>query len=75
MDWLGALLAVIGLGGVALSLTLFGEPGEARALRRLRSGAAGLAALAGFVAWESRARTTMMPLRFFRDRRANGVNF
>jgi EmrB/QacA subfamily drug resistance transporter len=74
MDWLGALLAVIGLGGVALSLTLVGEPGADARRAAIASGAAGLAALAGFVAWESRARAPMMPLRFFRDRRANGVN-
>ena len=74
MDWLGALLAVIGLGGVALSLTLFGEAGASARDAAIASGAAGLAALAGFVIWESRAPTPMMPLQFFRDRRANGVN-
>jgi EmrB/QacA subfamily drug resistance transporter len=74
MDWLGALLAVIGLGGVALSLTLLGEAGAGAPRAAVASGTAGLAALAGFVAWESRAPTPMMPLRFFRDRRANGVN-
>jgi EmrB/QacA subfamily drug resistance transporter len=74
MDWLGALLAVIGLGGVSLSLTLLGEPGAGAHQAAIASGAAGVVALAGFVAWESRARSPMMPLRFFRDRRANGVN-
>src|SRR5208282_6366441 len=74
MDWLGALLAVIGLGGVALSLTLLGEAGADARDAAIASGAVGLAALAGFVIWESRAPAPMMPLRFFRDRRANGVN-
>ncbi len=74
MDWLGALLAVIGLGGVSLSLTLVGEAGDTARYAAIASGAAGLVALAAFVIWESRAPAPMMPLRFFRDRRANGVN-
>ena len=74
MDWLGALLAVIGLGGVALSLTLLGEAGADARDAAIASGAVGLVALAGFLIWESRAPAPMMPLRFFRDRRANGVN-
>ena len=74
MDWFGALLAVIGLGGVALSLTLLGDASAAARQAAIASGAAGLAGLAGFIAWERRAPAPMMPLRFFRDRRANGVN-
>jgi EmrB/QacA subfamily drug resistance transporter len=73
MDWLGALLATLGLGGVALGLTLYGEAADARR-PAIVSAAAGLAALAAFVAWEARAPSPMMPLRFFRSRRANGVN-
>jgi len=74
MDWIGALLAVVGLGGVALSLTLLGEANAGGRQMAIASGAVGLAALAGFVVWESRAPAPMLPLRFFRDRRANGVN-
>ena len=74
MDWPGAFLAVVGLGGVALSLTLFGEAGADVRRATIVSGIGGLAALAGFIVWESRAPTPMLPLRFFRDRRANGVN-
>ena len=74
MDWPGALLAVIGLGGVASSSTLLGETGVGARHLAIASGAVGLAALAGFLAWESRAPSPMTPLRFFRDRRANGVN-
>jgi EmrB/QacA subfamily drug resistance transporter len=74
MDWIGALLAVVGLGGVALSLTLLGEADAGARQMVIASGAVGLAALAGFVVWESRALAPMLPLRFFRDRRANGVN-
>jgi EmrB/QacA subfamily drug resistance transporter len=74
MDWIGALLAVVGLGGVALSLTLLGEADAGARQMVIASGAVGLAALAGFVVWESRAPAPMLPLRFFRDRRANGVN-
>jgi EmrB/QacA subfamily drug resistance transporter len=74
MDWQGALLAVIGLGGVALSLTLLGEAGGGTRLAAVASGVVGLAALAAFIAWEARAPAPMMPLQFFRDRRANGVN-
>ena len=74
MDWPGALLAVVGLGGVALSLTLLGEAGAEARQATIASGIAGLAALAAFIVWEWRAPAPMMPLRFFRDRRANGVN-
>jgi EmrB/QacA subfamily drug resistance transporter len=74
MDWPGALLAVVGLGGVALGLTLIGEAGDGARQAAIASGAAGFAALAGFVGWESVAPAPMMPLGFFRDLRANGVN-
>ena len=73
MDWLGAVLATVGLGGVALGLTLFGEAADEGRLA-IASAAAGVAFLAVFVGWEGRAASPMMPLRFFRDRRANGVN-
>ena len=73
MDWLGAALATVGLGGVALGLTLFGEAADVRRTAVVSS-AAGVAILAVFVGWEARAPSPMMPLRFFRDRRANGVN-
>ena len=73
MDWLGALLAVIGLGGVALSLTLFGGAGSGAFPAAIASGTTGLAALAGFVVWERSAPDPMLPLDFLRDRRAAGV--
>ena len=73
MDWLGAALATVGLGGVALGLTLLGEAAETRRLA-IACGVVGVAALAALVAWEARAANPMMPLRFFRDRGANGVN-
>jgi len=73
MDWLGALLAAVGLGGVALSLTLFGEAGPGAKHAVMASAAVGVAALAAFLAWESRALAPMIPLAFFRDRRSNGV--
>jgi len=74
MDWLGALLTVIGLGGVALSLTLFGEAGAGVFPAAIASGAAGLTTLAGFVVWERRAPDPMLPFDYFRDRRAVAVN-
>jgi len=74
MDWLGALLATTGLGGVSLGLTLFGEAAADARGAAIACGAVGVAAAAAFVAWEARAPSPMMPLRFFRERRANGVN-
>ena len=74
MDWPGAFLAVIGLGGVALSLTLFGEAGAGVQRAAIACGTGGLVALAAFIVWESRAPSPMLPLQFFRHRRANGVN-
>jgi EmrB/QacA subfamily drug resistance transporter len=74
MDWSGAFLAVIGLGGLALSLTLFGEAAVGAQRAAIVCGASGFATLAAFVVWESWAPSPMLPLQFFRHRRANGVN-
>jgi EmrB/QacA subfamily drug resistance transporter len=74
MDWLGALLAVAGLGGVALGLTLLGEARTGASNAALGSGACGLALLALFVLWESRAPAPMMPPGLFRSRQISGVN-
>lgn len=73
MDWLGALLAVSGLGALALGLTLLGEPG---ALSAYAIGIAlcGLALFALFLAWEDSAKAPMMPPRLFARRQIAGVN-
>jgi EmrB/QacA subfamily drug resistance transporter len=43
-------------------------------LHTIGLGAIAVALLAGFVAWESRTRTPLMPLRMFRSRNVSGAN-
>ena len=67
LDWPGALLLAAGLG-----LLTFGLLGASTA-----SGAAlalGLATLAGFLVYEARARSPMLPLALFRQRAFSGAN-
>lgn len=64
LDWLGALLATAGLGGVTFALL-------ERATAAL---AAGLAALALFLWHEARSPSPMLPLALFRSRNFSGAN-
>jgi EmrB/QacA subfamily drug resistance transporter len=64
IDWSGAALAAAGLAGVSFALIEqpvlgWGDPAIWGSL------VAGLALLAGFVAWEARAPAPMLPLRLF----------
>jgi len=74
MDWLGALLAVCGLGALTLGLTLLGQPREAATSTAFWLGAAGVVSLALFLIWEARIGAPMLPLRLFRIRSYCGVN-
>jgi EmrB/QacA subfamily drug resistance transporter len=67
IDWTGALLCALGLGGPVLALTEqpqrgWGDPLVAGPL------IAGVVLLGAFVAWEARARAPMLPLSLFRTR-------
>jgi MFS family permease len=73
IDVAGALLATLALAGISLALTHLAERGRADALVCIAA-IGGLAAMAGFVWWESRAREPMLPLRLFRSRTFTGAN-
>jgi EmrB/QacA subfamily drug resistance transporter len=72
----GAALGAIGLAGLTYALVQAGEGGATRAV--LLAGAAGVAALVGFVLFERRSRHPMLPLELFASRQfsaANAVTF
>jgi EmrB/QacA subfamily drug resistance transporter len=73
LDWPGAVLAVIGLGGVVYGLIESSNLGLGHPLV-LGALAAGALGLVGFVAREARARAPMMPLELFRSRTFSGAN-
>jgi len=73
LDFAGALLAILGLGGLTFGLIEssrrgWGDPLVAGAL------ILGAAALAGFLAVEARTPAPMMPLSLFRSRTFAGAN-
>lgn len=73
IDWLGAVLATVGLGGLTFGLiessrlTLFAVP-------VLVSVAVGVLALAAFVYVEAHVQSPMLPLGLFRSRNFAGAN-
>src|SRR5262249_31920467 len=67
VDWTGAPLAVIGLGGVIYGLLEGRRPGASRSLV-VAASAAGVAALAAFVIVERRVPAPMLPMGLFRSR-------
>ncbi len=73
LDLWGALLAVIGLGGVVYGLTEANNRGLVQPLV-LGSLAAGILALVLFVVRERHAAAPMMPLDLFRSRTFSGAN-
>ena len=73
LDWAGAFLAVLGLGGIVYGLTEAGGRGFSDTWV-LASLAGGACALAAFVFVESRAENPMMPLDLFRSRNFLGAN-
>jgi EmrB/QacA subfamily drug resistance transporter len=73
LDWTGALLATMGLGGVVYGLIESGTRGFSDRVV-LASFAVGAAALAGFVLVEARGQNPMMPLGLFRSRNFSGAN-
>jgi EmrB/QacA subfamily drug resistance transporter len=72
IDVVGAALTAVGLGGLCWALIEAGERGASATT--LAVGAIGLAALAGFLAVEQRARHPMMPLEIWRSRQFTAAN-
>jgi EmrB/QacA subfamily drug resistance transporter len=72
IDATGAALTAVGLAGVTWALINGGEQGVSGAV--LAVGAAGVAALAGFVAVERRSDHPMLPLDIFRSRQFTAAN-
>ena len=74
LDWPGALLATLGLGGVTYALIEW--PARARHGEHLIAAVAclGVAALVGFVAVEHWSRAPMVSLTLFRSRNFTGAN-
>jgi EmrB/QacA subfamily drug resistance transporter len=73
LDWLGAALATIGLGGVVYGLIESPRLGFSNPLVLLTL-ITGTLALAAFMINEARARNPMVPLGLFRDRDFAGAN-
>jgi len=67
VDWTGATLAVIGLGGIIYGLLEGPRPGASRSLVLAAIGA-GIAALTAFVIVERRVPAPMLPIGLFRSR-------
>ena len=73
LDWLGAALATMGLGGVVYGLIESSRVGF-RQPQVLFSFVAGVVSLALFVFNESRARNPMLPVSLFYSRNFTGAN-
>jgi EmrB/QacA subfamily drug resistance transporter len=73
LDWLGALLAVVGLGGVIYAL-IDGPAHGWLGVRVLVPGAIGLAAAAALVPVERRRRAPMLRLSLFASRQFDAIN-
>ena len=73
LDWIGSLLAVLGLGGVIFALIEGPTRGWSETIVWM-SGMGGAVCLILFVLYEARHEDPMLPLRFFRVRRFTGAN-
>lgn len=73
IDWLGAALAVVGLGGLTYGLTLASDA-EWVDPAVIASLLIGSLVLTAFVWHESRTRAPMMPLQMFRNASFSGAN-
>ena len=70
LDWPGAVLATIGLGGVVFALIESGRSSRSIAI----SAVLGACAIAAFVAYEKRSPAPMVPLALFSSRTFAGAN-
>lgn len=73
IDWPGALLATLGLGGVTYALIESPAKGIAHPWI-IATSLLGILALAAFVYVESHVKSPMLPLRLFRSRTFSGAN-
>jgi EmrB/QacA subfamily drug resistance transporter len=73
LDWPGALLATLGLGGIVFAF-IEAPARHWRSPAVLGALALGLAALAAFVVVEQRGRSPMLPLAMLRNRNFAGAN-
>ncbi|MCI0815842.1 MAG: MFS transporter [Chloroflexi bacterium] len=73
VDWLGGLLATVGLGGLVYGLIESGNRGFSDPVV-VASLVVGVGALAAFIYAESRVHSPMMPLGIFRQRSFAGAN-
>ena len=73
LDWLGAFLATLGLGGIVFGLIESNDLGFSNALVLL-SLAIGIIALLVFLLVEARSQSPMLPLDLFRSRTFSGAN-
>jgi EmrB/QacA subfamily drug resistance transporter len=74
LDWPGALLVTLGLGGVTYALIEWPAPALHGGHLVAAAGVLGVAALAGFVAVEHWSRLPMVSLQLFRSRNFTGAN-
>jgi EmrB/QacA subfamily drug resistance transporter len=73
IDWYGAVLVTLGLGGIVFALIESNEHGF-RSVRIILSFLIGAAALAGFVLVESREKDPMLPFDLFSSSTFTGAN-
>ncbi len=73
LDWLGAFLATLGLGGIVFGLIESNDLGFSNVLVLL-SLAIGVIALLVFIFVEARSKSPMLPLTLFRSRTFSGAN-
>ncbi|HET9445793.1 MAG TPA: DHA2 family efflux MFS transporter permease subunit [Steroidobacteraceae bacterium] len=73
LDWVGAVLAVVGLGALTYALTLASDVSWSNP-KVIAALIIGIAVLAAFVWFEGRTRTPMMPLQLFRSADFSGAN-
>ena len=73
LDWLGAFLATLGLGGIVFGLIESNDLGFSNGLVLL-SLAVGIVALLAFLLVEARSQSPMLPLTLFRSRTFSGAN-
>lgn len=73
IDYVGALLVTLGLGGGVYALLQSSESGWSDPLVA-GSGATGVLLLLAFVLWEGRSRAPMVPLTLFRSGAFSGIN-
>lgn len=74
MDWIGGIVAVLGLGVLAYGLTEMGATLGFHFDLAVAMALGGAAILVAFVIWEAVAPAPMMPLVLFANRTFSGVN-